>query len=585
MRSLLVTASAVLLLLGCTDAAGTPDGGSKKGDGGPGDGAVLSEPCTPATAKSCVDDVTAVVCNAEGTGYVGGVCPSFTYCDGTSCVPQLCVPDALGCKDLNTIGVCDGRGTAYTTKSSCNAVRGESCLAGACITECDLARRNASYIGCEYFAVHLDNVDATGSTPAASAQPMTLVASNGASLATTFTVYQPNGAVLASCKDVPVPAKGIGKCDVKDLTRNSGVSAKAYRLVSERPVTVYQFNPLNNVNVYSNDASLLLPSHVAAQQYYAMSWAQIAAASPPGQVVVVAVTDGATSLKFTSTAPTTAGTGFAAMTAGELRTVTLNKGDVFSVETNAADADLTGSFIDADKPVQVFGAHRCANVPSGAGYANYCDHLEEQLFPVATWGKGFVSARTADRPNSGTDVPDFFRVIASAEGTTLTTNPVVPGFPMTLGKGKFATFSSAQDFELTASAPVSIAQFLPGSTYQNPNAATVHVGDPSMMLVPPSEQFRTSYVVLTPSSYTANFINVVQPAGAEATIDDAPVLPTSCKPVGSGAFQACRVAVGEGTHRIAAKRAVGVILYGYASDVSYGYVGGLDLKKIAGGWK
>ena len=39
-------------------------------------------------------------------------------------------------------------------------------------------------------------------------------------------------------------------------------------LTGRRP----QFNPLNGEGVYTNDASLLLPSKVTGQQYYVMSW-------------------------------------------------------------------------------------------------------------------------------------------------------------------------------------------------------------------------------------------------------------------------------------------------------------------------
>ncbi|MFN7131273.1 MAG: IgGFc-binding protein [Myxococcales bacterium] len=575
----------VLLLPGCDAGGGTGtlDAGSGPGrrDGGAGGG---GDSCIPGEVKSCTEDSKALICNAEGNGFVERGCPVGTYCDGTSCLPQACTPGALTCRDGQTALLCDSRGTTWEKTIACDASRQESCVNGECVTECELARRKSSYIGCEYYAVHLDNVDGSGSIAAASDQPITLVASNTSTTQAEFTVYNPTCGAVAACTAVKVPPKGTAQCSIKDLVRPSGVMNKAYRLVSNRPLTVYQFNPLNNVNVYSNDGSLLLPVHVAAQQYYALTWKQVSTA--PAQVVIVAVEEGTTSVTVNSTTSIAAGTGFAALSAGQSRTVELQRGQLLSLSTGGAGSDLTGTFIEATRPVLVFGAHRCANVGVVNGSpASYCDHVEEQLFPIATWGKVFVAARSADRPQSGTNVPDTFRVLASSDNTQLTTNPPLPGFPVTLQKGKWHEFESNKDFELTATQPVSVAQFLPGSTYQNPNASTVHIGDPSMMLIPPTEQFRPDYVVVTPKSYTANFINIVQPADADVRIDGVGLPAGVCQAVGTTSLQACRVPVVEGTHVIQAKKPVGVILYGYAQDVSYGYVGGLDLKKIAGGFK
>src|SRR5262249_9608631 len=38
----------------------------------------------------------------------------------------------------------------------------------------------------------------------------------------------------------------------------SGIEDKAYKLTSNVPIVAYQFNPLNNVGVFSNDPSLLI---------------------------------------------------------------------------------------------------------------------------------------------------------------------------------------------------------------------------------------------------------------------------------------------------------------------------------------
>jgi hypothetical protein len=39
----------------------------------------------------------------------------------------------------------------------------------------------------------------------------------------------------------------------------------------------------------------------------------------------------------------------------------------------------------------VFGGHSCARVPNAT--VGDCDHLEEQIFPIDTWGRHFVAGR------------------------------------------------------------------------------------------------------------------------------------------------------------------------------------------------
>ncbi len=44
-------------------------------------------------------------------------------------------------------------------------------------------------------------------------------------------------------------------------------------------------------------------------------------------------------------------------------------------------------------------------------------------------------------------------------------------------------------------------------------------GDPSLVIVPPIEQFRTSYVFLTPDKYSFDFVRIVAPRGATIVFD------------------------------------------------------------------
>ena len=50
--------------------------------------------------------------------------------------------------------------------------------------------------------------------------------------------------------------------------------------------------------------------------------------------------------------------------------------------------DLTGTFIQSNKPISVFVGHRCGQVPSGV---EHCNYVVEQIPPDVTWGKKFFT--------------------------------------------------------------------------------------------------------------------------------------------------------------------------------------------------
>ena len=53
--------------------------------------------------------------------------------------------------------------------------------------------------------------------------------------------------------------------------------------------------------------------------------------------------------------------------------------------------DLSGSIVDADKPISVYGGHPCANVPDQTFV--FCDYVVEQMPPTNTWGRTFGPCR------------------------------------------------------------------------------------------------------------------------------------------------------------------------------------------------
>ncbi|CAI7992696.1 IgGFc-binding protein [Geodia barretti] len=51
--------------------------------------------------------------------------------------------------------------------------------------------------------------------------------------------------------------------------------------------------------------------------------------------------------------------------------------------------DLTGTHVVSDKPLALFSGHECGNMPFDL---QFCDHMVEQISPIATWGIKFYTA-------------------------------------------------------------------------------------------------------------------------------------------------------------------------------------------------
>ena len=105
-----------------------------------------------------------------------------------------------------------------------------------------------------------------------------------------------------------------------------------------------------------------------------------------------------------------------------------------------------------------------------------------------------------------------------------------------------------------------------------------------MALAVPIEQFRTQYLFLAPTNYETNYVDVTAPVGANIVLDGTPV--TSWTAIGTTGWQLARVVPlnagpnNDGEHSITGDQGLGITVYGYGSDTSYWYPGGLDLHQV-----
>jgi hypothetical protein len=247
-------------------------------------------------------------------------------------------------------------------------------------------------------------------------------------------------------------------------------------------------------------------------------------------------------------------------------------GEVFCQGGN--DYDLTGTRIASAKPVAVFGGHECTFVPFDRWA---CDHLEETIFPLDTWGRDLIVAST--EPQAPGE-PNVWKVVSGSDGNALEFEPAVHP-PVTLDAGQYVEFEHEGGFRVAGTGRVAVAQFMVGEDYAG-MFCPPEVGDPAMALAVPFEQFRGVYDFLTPATYTRSMVQIVAPVDSPPILDGKPV--PRPEPIGDTGWGFVRVEVPPGAHHVVgaleSSSGFGLMVSGLASYTSYLYAGGLDLEKL-----
>ena len=242
----------------------------------------------------------------------------------------------------------------------------------------------------------------------------------------------------------------------------------------------------------------------------------------------------------------------------DTREVVLDKYEAIQIQTEEDD-DLSGTKVEATEKVAVF---------VGAFDSN--EYLVEQMPPTHSLGKEFV---IMDYPD--VESPTLVRVLAPFEGTVIN----VTGYDVFTS----AAPGSIQDYEvgspylsITTDKPVLVSQYGDFS-------------DPSSMLVPPTEQFRSAYRFLVPDSpntdYTVYLQLVVNGDDIEGLIlDDALVTTSEWDEVEGTDMVATVIEVETGYHSIQHESSevnFGATLFGAGSGrCNFAFPAGMCLEDI-----
>jgi hypothetical protein len=439
----------------------------------------------------------------------------------------------------------------------------------ACKTPCERAVVDRSSIGCVYYgvdtnalggpyAIAVSNVDTT-----ATANVVIEVKENG-----TWTPIA-NGtlAVAPGSLETVVPPRRF-------LNGSTLMEGGAYRVTSDLPVIAYQFAPIDGAASFLSDASLLLPTSSLDTYYIVPAWPRgldVANVDRAAHLQIAAA--GAATVTITSPIASLPGS-VPQLQPNVPQTYNLTEGDVLQLDVGVLDQSFAGTYIQSTGPIAVFSSNDCANVPFAPDKC-CCEHLEEQVFGLQTWGTSYVAAQMPRRNNEGA----VWQILAQQDGTNVTFTPApgVTGLPpsVTLGARQLATYevvggTGAADFLVTSDKPVLVTQYTVGAFHANSGDQ----GDPDMVQAIPNEQFLPRYVVLVPGTWVNDFLVLTRKAGAPITVDGAQ--PNVAWRSVAGDWETGTLMIPDGVHVLESSTPFGVSVSGYDMYDSYSYPGGLS---------
>jgi IgGFc binding protein len=590
---------------GCAESSviGVEPGGSGGGGG------LALEPGTCAAGQIVCDGDVASICTGEGD--VGT--PVDCATQGKQCAPGYgcvtCVPyEPVGCD--NDVGrMCKGDGSGVV-EFECDATQAMTCSPGGCTGACSPSSLGPSYVGCDYYPTVTWNgvlekwFDFAATVANASEAPAHVTVTRQGQTVSEVTIAPKSLEVVKLPWVLDLKGQEAGSGILVSLpTQNVLSKGGAYRLRSDNPVTVYQFNALEYQNPdapasptcqdtktccpdvngvggcfsYSNDASLLLPVTALTSNYVVGGYRNASKSlSAMYEFAAIVATEDDTEITFRPTSYTSGGAGVDGTGPGQIRSFTLQRGDAFELLSNGVS--LSGTAIwSNDKPFQVLSGMPAVVIPNGMPAT---DHIEEVALPAEALGRDYiVSVPTTPLGKRIQTV----RIQPSRDPVTLHFDPPDVNPSVTVQPYDALELENVdEDFRVYGNAPFVVSQFMHGEGLGPQQEGAAGAGDPSQGLAVPTAQFRTEYVFLAPNSYDTNYVNVIAPAAATVVLDGVALADNEFEPLGNGAMKVSRHTLDRAQFHFAqSKKPFGLVVYGYGQYTSYMYPGGLDVKRFS----
>jgi len=393
--------------------------------------------------------------------------------------------------------------------------------------------------------------------------------------------------------DSPCP-EGVVPASYADVIPNGTGVGSSFHLSANVPVSLASIYPFGGAPSKLPTATLHLPVSAWAKEHVLVNGWESGRLGKAGVAIVASEDD--TEITLLPNVDLQNGANVIGVPAGTPWSFRLEKGQNLQL---VQAKELTGSFITSNKPIGTFGGHACAFIPNDMGA---CDYLTQQIPALEQWGSEYVGV--GYRPRLGNEhEPVIYRIVAARDGTKLEYDPPIPpaGAPVTMSAGEARTFSNGTGDGFVvrtqdADHPIHVAVYMSGGEeFGGP-------GDPEFVNVVPAGQYLSSYTFYADPTYRETSLVIVRAKSGgrfhDVWLECAGNL-TEFRPIGTkGEFEYVRVDLSRsagpgdtfdagvcqvGMQRMRSDGPFTASVWGWSDFASYGYAGGMALRKLVPG--
>lgn len=463
------------------------------------------------------------------------------------------------------------------------------CCSNVILSQDTLSSKLSSYEGLYFIVGFMENESNVADPMKLLEQKIFVASSKDANIEVTFANQNPPTKLV-------VPANQVIDIDVPPSFENYESEVIRKRLVeikSDVPIAVYCFSSIPR----STDSYTAIPVanwgkdytvvSIANDQYNKVTLDSVKDLTPRSSEFMIMAAYDNTEVYITPKSLTRK-----IMQIDQTYRVVLNKGESYLVQSwqyARGQGDLSGSKIKSSKPIGVLSGHVRTALLQGfvEQPPDSKDHIIEMLPPVNAWGKNYITTPFGTSPNKG----DYFKIIAKEPGTKIGLITADGAEQIDFyGNETIKVISGInKPAQWIATAPILLSQFM----YRTDDSLETHYYDPSMVIVPPVEQYVSKIILQTPAEvfqyvdgekFNNHYINIIADYKSLSTLKYNNILVTSMSNIAdqqvlSTNMYWARLPIGKGKHVIKADSGVfSGVIFGTGRYDSYAMALGSSLQ-------